>query len=123
MPGIIRMLFCRPVFCLTALLAGCSATHGTSTPVGPGAPPRPPGCLVDVYPVPPDRPYVVVSHLTVNIEKTHFLASRLEEAMPELRAQACRSGADGIIGITERTDSYLESRSYTVSAQGIRFTR
>jgi hypothetical protein len=59
----------------------------------------------------------------VHIEKTHFLDSGIEEAMPELKKQACLSGADAIIQIQERRGAYVEARSYYVTAQGIRFRR
>ena len=65
---------------------------------------------------------MVLSRLNVHIEKTHFLSSDLDEAMPELKKQACLSGADAITDIQERQSSYLETRSYHVTAKGIRFT-
>jgi hypothetical protein len=53
---------------------------------------------------------------------THFLSSDLDEAMPELKKQACLSGVDAIAQIQERRGAYLETKSYYVTAQGIRFT-
>jgi hypothetical protein len=47
----------------------------------------------------------------VHIEKTHFLDSGIEEALPELKKQACLSGADTIIRFQERRGAYLEARS------------
>jgi hypothetical protein len=51
----------------------------------------------------------------VHIEKTHFLSSDLDEAMPELKKQACLSGVDAIAQIQERRGAYLETKSYYVT--------
>jgi hypothetical protein len=59
--------------------------------------------------------------LDVHLEKTHFISSDFESALPELRKQACLSGADAIIEIQEQSTGYLEMRSYHVTATGIKY--
>ena len=104
-------------------LGGCSSIQSTFSVEDAPFTPRHEPCSVEVYRGQlPDRPHVVVSRLNVHIEKTHFLSSDLDEAMPELKKQACLSGADAITDIQERQSSYVETRSYHVTAKGIRFT-
>jgi hypothetical protein len=104
-------------------LGGCSSIQSNFSAGDVVFPPKPDGCPIEVYERQlPDRPYAVVSRLNVHIEKTHFLTSDLDEVMPELKKQACLSGADAIAQIQERRGAYLETKSYYVTAQGIRFT-
>jgi len=77
---------------------------------------------VEVYrSEPPQRPFKRVARLDVHIEKTHFLSTDFEDALPELREQARLSGSHAIIEIEERNSSLLETKIYHVSATGIRF--
>ena len=69
------------------------------------------------------RSFVRISRLDVHIEeKTYFIASSLNEALPELNKQARLSGADTIIEIRERSSMVGETRIYHVTATGIRYT-
>ena len=109
---------------LSLALAACASIHSSHSAInGASVAAKPDTCAIEVYEgVLPGRPYVVVSQLNVSIEKTHFRGSHLSQVIPELSKQACRSGADAIIQIRERRDFHLESRIYSVRAQGIRFT-
>ena len=69
----------------------------------------------------PERPFVKVSRLDVHLEKTHFIGSGLEDALPELKRQARLSGAGAIIDIQERSSMVGETRIYHVTATGIRY--
>ena len=43
------------------------------------------------------------------------------ELLPELKKQACLSGADAIAEIQERSTRHIENRGYHVTATGIKF--
>ena len=63
-------------------------------------PPRPEGHEIAVFRTgSPDRPFIRISRLDVHLEKTHFIGSSFEDALPELKKQARLSGADAIIDI------------------------
>lgn len=70
----------------------------------------------------PQRPFVRISRLDVHLEKTHFISSSLDDALPELKKQARLSGADAIIAIQEYSSMMGETRIYHVTATGIRYT-
>jgi hypothetical protein len=85
-------------------------------------PPKPENYEVDVFKEgTPDRPFIRVSRLDVHLEKTHFIGSGLNNALPELKRQARLSGADAIIEIQERFSMVGETRIYHVTATGIRY--
>jgi len=71
---------------------------------------------------PPQRPFTRISRLDVHFEKTAFIGSSLDGALPELKKQARLSGADAIIEIRERTSMVGETKVYHVTATGIRYT-
>jgi uncharacterized protein YbjQ (UPF0145 family) len=56
------------------------------------------------------------------LEKTHFIGSSLDDALPELKKQARLSGADAIIEIRESSSKTGETKIYHVTATGIRYT-
>lgn len=70
----------------------------------------------------PTRPYKRIARLDVHLERTHFLTSDLDDALPELKEQARRSGSHAVIEIEERRSSILETTVYHVTAIGIRYT-
>ena len=110
--------------CLLALLAtSCASTQSRYSTLGQSYPPKPETEEVQVFQnSKPQRPFIKVSRLDVHIEKTHFLRSSLQDALPELKKQARLSGADAIIDIEERSSALAETEIYHVSATGIRFT-
>ncbi len=107
---------------ILTLLAGCVNAQGSFAPIGDGAPPRPADCHVDVYRLPPDRPYTVVSRISVHVDRTSYLSNSLDEPMPELLRQACQSGAEAVTKLAEKIDTHSDTNGYTLTALGIRFT-
>src|SRR2546427_631749 len=108
---------------LGAPLAFFPATPSPFIALGPAAPPRPEDCSVAVLKESvPQKAFERVSRLDVHIERTGFAQGDLESAIPELKKQACLSGADAIIEIQERSTGFrFENRAYHVTATGIKF--
>ena len=105
-----------------AFLAGCASTQSRYVPLGATVPPLPDGTEVHVFRDGlPDRPFDRVSRLAVHLERTHFIGSDLEDALPELRRQARLSGAEAIIEIQEQRSQVGETKIYHVTAVGIRY--
>jgi hypothetical protein len=69
----------------------------------------------------PQHEFTRVSRIDVHIERTFFMQPTFGEALPELRRQACLSGADAIIEIEERQSAIVENRSYHVTAVGVKY--
>jgi hypothetical protein len=109
---------------LALMLTGCMATTGNYRPLGSTTyPPRADHCDVTIFKdAPPSRPFAPISQLDVHLEKTFFLPSDYDSAIGDLKRQACRSGADGIVDIKEEHSSYLETKIYNLSGTGIRFS-
>ena len=70
----------------------------------------------------PQKPFVKIARLDVHLEKTHFIGSNLDNALPELVRQARLSGAQAIIDIDETNSRVGETMIYHVTATGIRYT-
>ncbi len=103
-------------------LAGCASTQSRYVLLGATYPPLPEGTEVQVFREGhPDRPFVRVSRLDVHLEKTHFIGSGLEDALPELKRQARLSGAEAVIEIQEQRSQVGETKIYHVTAVGIRY--
>ena len=86
--------------------------------------PKPENCQIEIFRGEhPARQSERVSRLDVHIERTYYVRSQLDDALPELQKEACASGADGIIDIQERISHFnlSETNSYHVTATGIRF--
>lgn len=108
---------------LALLLTSCATTQGRNVSLGQTYPSRPENCSVVVYKnIVPQQAFERIARLDVHIERTHFSQSDFESALPELKKQACLSGADAIIEVQERSDSFrVENRVYHVTATGIKF--
>jgi len=90
--------------------------------LGDSYPPKPEGYDVQIFQNEiPQRPFVRISRLDVHLEKTHFVGSALDDALPELKKQARLSGADAIIEIRESRSGVGETKIYHVTATGIRY--
>lgn len=86
-------------------------------------PPKPEGYDVQVFRgEAPQRPFIRIARLDVHLEKTHFIGSSLDDALPELKNQARLSGADAIIDIREQFATVGETEIYHVIATGVRYT-
>ena len=85
-------------------------------------PARSPDCNVEVFRTgSPSKSFVKISRIDAHLEKSHFIKSDFEDALPELQKQACLSGADAIIEIQERSSSVLETKIYHVTTAGIKY--
>ena len=118
-----RMVSTSAVVFLGTLLVSCATTQSRFTALGQAHPPRPEDCSVAVLKESvPQKAFERVSRLDVHIERTGFAQGDLESAIPELKKQACLSGADAIIEIRERSTGFrFENRAYHVTATGIKF--
>jgi hypothetical protein len=103
-------------------MSACSVHQGRHTSLGPTFHPLPPDQPVEVFRNGlPTRPFVRVSRLDVHVEKTDFREASFDEVVPELKNQARLSGANAIIEIQELRDWAMGTRTYHVTATGIRY--
>ena len=104
-------------------LAACSGLAGGSTvssAADAAVPPKPDDCEIMVYQSGlPGGAYDVVARLTARIEGPPAPGGDLASVMPELKKQACRAGADAIIGLGVRRNP--QRPLAIVSAQAVRF--
>lgn len=108
---------------LAGIMAGCS-TQSRHTMLVPQHILKPDDCQIEIFRKEhPARQFERISRLDVHIERTYYVRSQLNDALPELQKEACASGADGIIDIRERSSNFnlSETNSYHVTATGIRF--
>ncbi len=112
------------VLCLVALFTvSCATTQSRYSILGDTYPPKPEGYDIQIFRNEvPQRPFVRISRLDVHLEKTHFIGSSLDDALPELKKQARLSGADAIIEIRESASMVGETRIFHVTATGILYT-
>jgi hypothetical protein len=104
------------------LAAGCATTQSRFAWLDKQYPARAETCDLEIFRTgQPARHFVRISRLDVHLEKTHFIGSGFDDALPDLKRQACLSGADAVIEINETTSSHAETRIYHVTATGIRF--
>ena len=116
----------RSTLLIAALLAatgGCASTLRRHEFLGPSFPARAADAPVEVFKTdPPTRAFIKIARLDVHLEKTGFVTSNLDNALPELKKQARAAGADAIIEITETRSQHLETMMYHVTAYGIRYS-
>lgn len=111
------------VLCLAVVVvASCATTQSRYAVLEDSYPPKPEGYDVQVFHEAPQRPFIRISRLDVHLEKTHFIGSSLDDALPELKKQARLSGADAIIEMRESSSRVGETKIYHVTATGIRYT-
>ena len=109
---------------LSVLLSACSTTQSGFTFVAVRESPRAADCNVEILRRDmPLRPFVRISRIDVHIERTFFADPTFADAVPELRRQACLSGADAVIEVREERDAIVENRSYHVTATGVKYVR
>ncbi len=115
------------VLCLVALLTiSCASTQSRySMLVADSYSAKPEGYDIQTFydDDTPQRPFLKISRLDVHLEKTHFIGSSLNDALPDLKKQARLSGADAIIDIKESSSMVGETKIYHVTATGIRYTQ
>jgi len=110
------------LFVCILISTACATTQGRYTVIDASYPARSENCQVKVLTDAPKNPFKKISRLDVHLEKTHFIGSSLEDALPEITKQACLSGADAVIDLEERSSSVGETQIYHVTAIGIRYS-
>jgi hypothetical protein len=81
-------------------------------------------CKVEVYQTGlPSKEFVRIPRIDVHLERTYYIRSTFEDALPELKARACESGADAVIEIQERSSNInlSETNLYHVTATGVKY--
>lgn len=114
----------RPIVVLifVILITSCATTQSRYTMLGQNYVSRAEDCKVDIFMSgSTDRKFIKISRLDVHLEKTCFIGSDFEDALPELKKQACKSGADAIIDVQERFSRLGEHKIYHVTATGIKY--
>jgi hypothetical protein len=102
--------------------AGCMTEQARYSFIDKSYPARPAGSDVEVFTgAPPTRAFTRVARLDVHIERTYFVSTSLDEALPKLKEQARRAGSDAIVDIVEKRSSVGEAKVYHVTAIGIRY--
>jgi hypothetical protein len=109
---------------LLVLIAGCATTRARFVPLGDAQPPRGAGCDPEIFrDRVPGREFSRVSRIDVHMERTLFRQPSFQDAIPELRRQACLSGAEAVVDIEEREGALVENRSYHVTGFGVKYRR
>ena len=103
------------------ILSACATSHGQFQHYDQQYPALAADAAVEVYEQAPSRAYARVARLDAHYEKTGMITTSRKTAIEELKRQARRAGATGIINIDERRTRILETQVYHVSAVGIRF--
>jgi hypothetical protein len=113
----------RAALCtLLGLTAGCATTQSRYEFLAERYPPRAADATVEVFRSGlPQVPFKRIARLDVHLEKTGFMTSRFEDALPELKKQARQAGADAVIEIEERRSQVLETMVFHVTATGARY--
>jgi hypothetical protein len=117
-----QRIFPIGILLIGLLTTSCATTQSRYVMLGQSYPARAEDCDLEVLRNGnPDKEFIKISRVDVHMEKTHFIQSGLESALPELKKQACLSGADAIIEIQERSSSHIETQIYHVTATGIKY--
>ena len=104
------------------LTTSCATTQSRYVMLGQTYLTRAEDCPIEVFRTgDPGKEFTKISRLDVHLEKTHFIQSGFEEALPALKKQACLSGADAIIDVQERSSSHIETKIYHVTATGVKY--
>ena len=110
------------ILLVSLLMVSCATTQSRHVLLGQTYPARAEDCRIEIFKGGgPSREFIKISRLDVHIEKTHFIQSGFETALPELKKQACLSGADAMIDVQEQFSSHMETRIYHVTATGIKY--
>jgi uncharacterized protein YbjQ (UPF0145 family) len=108
--------------CVLLCVSGCATTQSHISYLGERYPPRAAAAAVEVFrDGVPNRAFNRIARLDVHLEKTGFVKSYFEEALPELKKQARQAGADAVIEIEEKRSQILETMVYHVTATGVRY--
>ncbi len=117
-----RIIFYINLFVLSVILTSCSTSQSRYVLLNERHTALAEDVEIEVFKDSlPERPFERISRLDVHLEKSHFVSSDFDNALPLLKKEARMSGADGIIEVKERSSSVLETKVYHVTAIGIRF--
>lgn len=111
-------------FIMILLSFSCSTIQGRFVPLGPKYESKQSDCSLDVIRAgAPSKDFTKISRIDVHIERTYYIRSGFDEALPELRMRACASGADAIFEIQETSSKMIigETHIYHVTATGIKY--
>ena len=107
---------------MALLVISCATQQSRFFFLGEAYPPKPENFEIQIFRQgSPTQPFVRISRLDVHLERTGFSQATFNDALPELKRQARRSGADAIVAIEEKTSVVGETRIYHVTATGIRY--
>jgi hypothetical protein len=112
------------VLVLTLLCSACTSMsrQGHYMVLDRPYPSRSPDCSVELFMEKlPSRPFTKVSRVDVHLEETFFGSPGFQDALSELKKQACLSGADAIIEVRQRRSRVVEAEVYHVTAIGIKY--
>ncbi|MCA9405724.1 MAG: hypothetical protein KC684_04245 [Candidatus Omnitrophica bacterium] len=114
------------VFLMTLFIISCASSQSRFVYLNDGVKLSPKSTNAEIFVFKdgnvPERPFEKIVRLDVHLEKSHFVGSDLDNAMPLLLKQARQAGVDGIIEIRERFSRVAETKIYHVTAIGIIFT-
>ena len=99
-------------------------THSTVERRGPPLPPREKGCQLEFLDAQSARPRDVIGVVQVWVRKENFTLGPqavYKEAMPEMRKQACKLGAEGVVVLRQTVSSSGEFKLLYVKAEAVRF--
>jgi hypothetical protein len=106
---------------LVLVAGGCTTSQSRFVRLEGAYPPRPENCDVPILNPPPARDFVRIARIDVHLEWSAYDRPGLENALPEIRKQACLAGADAVIELDERRGSHIETKRYHVIATGIKY--
>jgi hypothetical protein len=108
---------------LVAACAGCATTEGRFSPLGTASyQPRAANAPIEVFRSGlPERAFDRIARLDAHIERTAWVPSGINDALPELMKQARAAGGDAIIEFEEKRSQVLETKVYHVTATAVRY--
>jgi len=110
------------ILLVVIFIISCATTQSRYSMLGQSYPPRAEDCKIDIFKTgSPEKKFIKISCLDVHLEKTHFIGYSFGDALPELKKQACKSGADAITDVQERSSMVGETKIYHVTATGIKY--
>ena len=109
----------------TMALAACTGTAAKfSAMPGKSYPPKDESFEVAVFEsVLPSQTFERIARIDVQMEMTSSAETSLQDAIPELKRQARRAGADAIIDIRLKRSKVGDVTVFQVSAMGIRYSQ
>ncbi len=109
---------------LLLFLVGCMTVQPTAFPISAKRfTAKPNGTPILLFKeTQPGRPFEAVARLNMHIEKTFFIPSAFNEALPQLEELARQQGADALMDVVERKSRLNETFIYNVTATAVVFT-